>query len=114
MIEKAKELKDFNASSYLENIQNYSLENKVEINIIVSYLLNTETNQFKKNILNILAKYYPITNLKYYKIEKNLHKIKIEILDKTIGTSIEKIINNNNKPRIKNRPTKLASKAGNK
>ena len=77
MIEKTKELKDYNASSYLENILNYSLENGIEINVIVSYLLNTEINQFKKNILNVLAKYYPLTDLKYYKIEKNLHKIKL-------------------------------------
>jgi hypothetical protein len=108
MIENARTYNDLNSMSFLENIKTTSIENSVSINDIVEYLLTTNLSIQQKNILNCLLRFYPPIK----KSNHHIYKINIKNNSEILGTSEEKIINNNNKPRIKQRPEKLEKKAG--
>lgn len=97
MIKNAYAINDLNAAAYLENILEAAKEYNISINKLVEYLLSTEKQKYKKNILNCLKRFYP--QEKQNKIIQmptvKLHKITIIKNEKTIGTSLEEIINNN-------------------
>lgn len=78
MIKNAYAINDLNAATYLENILEAATENNISINKVIEYLLTTEKQKYKKNILNCLKRFYPKEqNNDVRPSNINLHKITI-------------------------------------